>query len=188
MVVRIQSWKNAPVTTLKHAHRGVFIGAGFYFAAVIGYCVYNYAATRAELLKELDHRLMVGARAALLLADEHVSRPDPLEVMGESAYMAMLLRMNAYIEEANLDFIYTMAEEDGVIYTQRTQRPPFPRKMRSRTNSRPPSIRTRAQSSENASNMERSSSRTTPTAKVTIGRRSYRRETQTVRSTLQPRI
>ena len=77
---------------------------------------YNYAATRAELLKELDHRLMVGARAALLLADEHVSRPDPLEVMGESAYMAMLLRMNAYIEEANLDFIYTMAEEDGVIY------------------------------------------------------------------------
>ena len=36
--------------------------------------------------------------------------------MGESAYMAMLLRMNAYIEEANLDFIYTMAEEDGVIY------------------------------------------------------------------------
>ena len=104
------------MTTLKHAHRGVFIGAGFYFAAVIGYCVYNYAATRAELLKELDHRLMVGARAALLLADEHVSRPDPLEVMGESAYMAMLLRMNAYIEEANLDFIYTMAEEDGVIY------------------------------------------------------------------------
>ena len=104
------------MTTLKHAHRGIFIGAGFYFAAVIGYCVYNYAATRAELLKELDHRLMVGARAALLLADEHVSRPDPLEVMGESAYMAMLLRMNAYIEEANLDFIYTMAEEDGVIY------------------------------------------------------------------------
>ena len=104
------------MTTLKHAHRGVFIGAGFYFAAVIVYCVYNYAATRAELLKELDHRLMVGARAALLLADEHVSRPDPLEVMGESAYMAMLLRMNAYIEEANLDFIYTMAEEDGVIY------------------------------------------------------------------------
>ena len=104
------------MTTLKHAHRGVFIGAGFYFAAVIGYCVYNYATTRAELLKELDHRLMVGARAALLLADEYVSRPDPLEVMGESAYMAMLLRMNAYIEEANLDFIYTMAEEDGVIY------------------------------------------------------------------------
>ena len=26
---------------IKHAHRGVFIGAGFYFAAVIGYCVYN---------------------------------------------------------------------------------------------------------------------------------------------------
>ena len=51
------------MTTLKHAHRGVFIGAGFYFAAVIVYCVYNYAATRAELLKELDHRLMVGARA-----------------------------------------------------------------------------------------------------------------------------
>ncbi|TDI36192.1 MAG: methyl-accepting chemotaxis protein [Acidobacteria bacterium] len=104
------------MTTLKHAHRGVVIGAGLYLVAVFGYCAYNYATTRAGLLKELDHRLMVGARATLLLADEHVSRPNPLEVMGESAYMAMLLRMNAYIEEANLDFIYTMAEEDGVIY------------------------------------------------------------------------
>ena len=104
------------MTTLKQAHRGVVIGAGLYFVAVFGYCAYNYAMTRAELLKELDHRLMVGARATLLLADEHVSRPNPLEVMGESAYRAMLLRMNAYIEEANLDFIYTMAEKDGVIY------------------------------------------------------------------------
>ena len=104
------------VITLKHAHRGVAIGAGFYFVAVIGYCVYNYATTRAELLKEIDHRLIVGARATLLMAGEHVSRPNPLEVMDASAYMAMLLRMNAYVEAANLDFIYTMAEEDGIIY------------------------------------------------------------------------
>ncbi len=125
IVVRIRGGKTR-LTTLKHAHRSVVIGAGVYLVAVFGYCAYNYATTRAEVRKELDHRLMVGARATLLLADEHVSRPNPLEVMGESAYMAMLLRMNAYIEEANLDFIYTMAEEDGVIYFTAST---FPRKM-----------------------------------------------------------
>ena len=175
IVVRIRGGKTR-LTTLKHAHRGVVIGAGVYLVAVFGYCAYNYATTRAEVRKELDHRLMVGARATLLLADEHVSWPNPLEVTGESAYKAMLLRMNAYIEEANLDFIYTMAEEDGVIYFTAST---FSEEDAEEKTSRPPSMWTRVQSSENASKAERSSSRTTPTAKVTIARRSYRRETRT---------
>ncbi len=44
------------VTSLKHAHRGVVIGAVFYFAAVSAYCLYSYFTRRAELLAEIDHR------------------------------------------------------------------------------------------------------------------------------------
>ena len=88
----------------------------FYFAAVTAYCLYSYFTTRAELLAEIDHRLMVGARATLLMSEEHVSRVNPLEVMDESAYKELLERMNAYVEEANLAFVYIMAEKDGAIY------------------------------------------------------------------------
>ncbi len=102
---------------MRSKYRGLAFGVAFYLLAVTSYCVFNYLMTKAKLLAEVDQRLMAGARAALLIAPEELSIPDPKKVMGESAYMDLLERMNAYVKDAGIDFIYTMAQDDeGKIY------------------------------------------------------------------------
>ena len=174
------------MTSLKHAHRGVVIGALFYFAAVTAYCLYSYFTTRAELLAEIDHRLMVGARATLLMSEEHVSRVNPLEVMDESAYTQLLERMNAYVEEANLAFVYIMAEKDGAIYftaSSYSQEESGGEQYHAlRISGREPGA------SRMFRNTERSFSRITPTVRVSIDPLSFRRGTLKAKSTSPRRM
>ena len=85
-----------------------------YLLGVTGYTVYRYQMELKERLKEIDHRLLIGARQIpFTLSPDFPSRCKTKSSISQSEHSENMERLNKFVRSGNYEYFYTIHLIDG---------------------------------------------------------------------------
>ena len=85
-----------------------------YLIGVIAYTVYRYNMELKEKLKEIDHRLLIGAKQIkFILPEDFPARCKAKDSISREEHVKNMHRLNKYVNSGNYEYFYTIHKIDG---------------------------------------------------------------------------
>lgn len=85
-----------------------------YLAGVTAYTVYRYKMELKEKLKEIDHRLLIGAKQIkFILPEGFTSRCKTKESITREEHLRNMKRLNEFVKSGRYEYFYTIHMIDG---------------------------------------------------------------------------